>query len=138
MVIFVIPKDRYTAEINRSLMCGIESLRPRAKRLCALVITYCEDFMDDSRRNIVSHFQAEAVCRDVATFVGESVYTVGFSSVNNQVRRRSIAEDEKTVRQLVKNSEYPISVQDALTLPDSCSRCKASIKSCFCCIFQAS
>ena len=119
-------------------MCAIESLRPRAKRLCALVITHCDGFKDDAREEFVSDFQREAVCRDVATFVGKAIYTVGISSVNNEERRASIAEYEKTIRQLVKNHEYSLSVQDAVTLPNSCSRCKASIKSCFCCLFQVS
>ena len=82
----------YTAEINRSLMCAIESLHPVAKCLCYLVITRCDGFTDDDRQEIVSDFRREDVCRDVATFVGEPIYTVGFSSVNINVRRASNLE----------------------------------------------
>ena len=139
LVIFVISTAPYNDVIKRSLMCAIGSLHPRAKRLCALVITRCDGFKDDARQKTIDHFRCTGVCRDVAKFVGKSIYTVGFSSVSNKARRASIAKDEKAIRQLVKNSEYPLSVQDALTLPNSCSRCKASIKSCFCCcIFQVS
>ena len=135
LVIFVISTAPYNDVIKRSLMCAIGSLHPRAKRLCALVITHCDGFKDGARQEAIDNFRCTGVCRDIAKFVGKSIYTVGF----RKARRASIAKDEKAIRQLVKNSEYPLSVQDALTLPNSCSCCKVLIKSCFCCcIFQVS
>ena len=131
MIILVTCKDRFTGENRRSLICAVESLYPRAKDLCALVITHCDNFKDEDQDCIVAEFQD--VCRHqlpkVEAFVGNSIYTVG--------RQQRIAEDEKaiSIRQLVKGSENAMNVQDALRLPNFCSRFKASIKSYCHCIF---
>ena len=139
LIILVTRIGRFTSKNCRSLVCAVESLRRRANCLCALVITHCDDLTDEALKNIVIEFQG--VChRDapkVEAFVGNSIYTVGFRSVssNKQLCQQRIAKDEKAIRQLVKSSEHSLSVQDALILPNFCSRFKASIKSRCSCIF---
>ena len=118
LIIFVIANGRYTDESHGSLLHVVKNLHHRATLISALVITHCDGIKAEERQDIISQFRADDRCAPLAAFMGKGIYAVGFPDTSpfapigvKQAMEKLIAEDENTVRNLVRECKFSVPVQ---------------------------
>ena len=118
LIIFVIANGRYTDESHGSLLHVVKNLHHRATLISALVITHCDGIKAEERQDIISQFRADDRCARLAAFMGKGIYAVGFPDTSlfahigvKQAMEKLIAEDENTIRNLVKECKIPVPVK---------------------------
>ena len=122
LIIYVVANGRYTDETHNSLMRTVQGFDMRAKPFSALCITHCEGMTAENRRALVEEFEDdESRSSEVAAFIGKRIFTVGLPDISTvspsfkETYQKGIAEDEKAIKQLMKECKETLRVQDLQT-----------------------
>ena len=112
LIIFVIAYTCFNDENHGVLMTVKHSLSDKAMQISALVITHCEGFDAQVRKEIISTFEKDPLAR----FMKKGIYPVGFpegslSTSTNEAIKTGIADDESMVRRLVRDCDVPYDVK---------------------------
>ena len=122
LIIHVVANGRYTDETHNSLMRAVQGFDMRAKPFSALCITHCDGITAENRQALVEEFgEDESRSSEVAAFIGKRILTVGLPDISKvspslkEIYQKGIAEDEKAIKQLVKECKQTLRVQDLQT-----------------------
>lgn len=111
VILFVCKEGRYTGEMADTFQSVFEHLGQEMSEISALVITGCEHFGVQERKDLVEEFKSDERTSHIARFMGKGIYPVGFPDTTNMKEtlrdayKNGIEHDRKTLRHLIMDSE---------------------------------
>ena len=117
LIIFVIRKGYLTDEDKKIFQVFMKNY-VIARSISALVITHCEGLNNEACEHLVKNFRSNEDTKDIATFMGKGIYTVGFPDLtccDDELvvpYSHRMEEDRLKLLQLIKRSSNSTDIVD--------------------------
>ena len=115
LIIFVIRKG-YLTDKDKKIFQVFMKNYVIARSISALVITHCEGLNKEACERLVKNFRSNEDTKDIATFMGKGIYTVGFPKLtccDDELvvpYSQRVKEDKLKLLQLLKRSSNTVDV----------------------------
>ena len=114
LILFVFKKGRFTPEEKEVFDFIAKRFGREISGISALVITHCDAMSEKAREELVEDFRKNEVTHEIANFMKQGIYTVGFPNEDDtesyilKAIDEEIEKDRKMTRDLIERSHATV------------------------------
>ena len=114
LILFVLKQGRFTPEEKEAFDFVAKRFGREISGISALVITHCDTDSEETRKALVNDFRRNEATREIANFMKQGIYTVGFPNEADTLPYilkaidKEIEKDRKKIRDLIERSHATV------------------------------